>query len=88
MFQTFGAERLAVTLFANAPVSLGGMPDFRKSIKLADPARHVDRGAARAPLRGVDGLAFVAWLYHENLFVLVDRHELRTGRDRCDLHPA
>lgn len=52
--------------------------DFRKSIKLADPARRVDREAARAALRGLDGLASVVWIDHENLFVLVDRNELRT----------
>lgn len=52
--------------------------DFRKAIKLADPARRVDREAARAALSGVEGLASVVWLDHENLFVLVDRNELRT----------
>lgn len=52
--------------------------DFRKAIKLADPARRVDREGARAVLRDMDGLASVVWLDHENLFVLVDRNELRT----------
>lgn len=52
--------------------------DFRKTIKLADPGRRVDREAARAALQGVEGLASVVWLDHENLFVLVDRNELRT----------
>ena len=51
--------------------------DYRKAIKLVDPARRVDREAARAALHGVEGLASVVWLDHENLFVLVDRNELR-----------
>lgn len=52
--------------------------DFRRAIKLADPARRVDREAARAALHGMDGLASAVWLDHENLFVLVARNELRT----------
>lgn len=52
--------------------------DFRKAIKLADPARRVDREEARAALQGMKGLASVVWLDHENLFVLVDRNDLRT----------
>ena len=52
--------------------------DFRKAIKLADPARRVDREEARAALQGLEGLASAVWLDHENLFVLVDRNELRT----------
>lgn len=52
--------------------------DFRKAIKLADPARRVDREAAREALRGIEGLASAVWIDHENLFVLVDRNELRT----------
>src|SRR5690606_37134859 len=52
--------------------------DFRKAIKLADPARRVDREAAREALRGMEGLASAVWIDHENLFVLVDRNELRT----------
>jgi len=52
--------------------------DFRKAIKLADPMRRVDREVARAVLQGMDGLASAVWIDHENLFVLVDRNELRT----------
>lgn len=52
--------------------------DFRKAIKLADPARRVDREAARAVLRDLEGLASAVWIDHENLFVLVDRNDLRT----------
>jgi hypothetical protein len=52
--------------------------DFRKAIRLADPARRVDREAAREALRGLDGVASAVWLDHENLFVLVDLNALRT----------
>lgn len=52
--------------------------DFRKAIKLADPARRVNREAARTALRDMEGLASVVWIDHENLFVLVDRNELRS----------
>lgn len=52
--------------------------DFRKAIKLADPARRVDREAARAALRGMEGLDSAVWIDHENLFVMVDRNELRS----------
>ena len=52
--------------------------DFRKAIKLADPARRVDREAARAALRGMEGLVSAVWIDHENLFVMVDRNELRS----------
>lgn len=52
--------------------------DFRKSIKLADPGRRVDREMAREALRGMDGLAAAVWVDHENLLVMVDRNELRT----------
>jgi hypothetical protein len=52
--------------------------DFRRAIKLADPARRVDREAGRAALQGLEGLASVVWLDQANLFVLVERNELRT----------
>lgn len=52
--------------------------DFRKAIKLADPGRRVDHEAARAALRDMDGLASVVWIDRENLFVLVERNELRS----------
>lgn len=52
--------------------------DYRKAIKLADPARRVDRESARAAVRDIEGLASAVWLDHENLFVMVDRNERRT----------
>jgi hypothetical protein len=52
--------------------------DFRKSIKLADPARRVDRESARLAARRVDGVRSVAWIDHENLFVIVARNDARS----------
>jgi hypothetical protein len=52
--------------------------DFRKSIKLADPARRVDRESARAAARQVPGVRSVAWLDRENLLAIVAANELRS----------
>jgi hypothetical protein len=52
--------------------------DFRKSIKLADPARAVDREAARAAAKDVDGVRSVAWIDRENLMVIVSSIEARS----------
>lgn len=52
--------------------------DFRRAIKLADPARAVDREAARQAARRIKGVRSVAWLDRENLFVIVERNEQRT----------
>jgi hypothetical protein len=52
--------------------------DFRKSIKLADPARAVDRESARQAARRVGSVRSVAWIDRENLFVIVDSNEART----------
>lgn len=52
--------------------------DFRRSIKLADPARAVDREAARQAARSVPGVRSVAWVDRENLFVIVDANEARS----------
>lgn len=54
--------------------------DFRRSIKLADPARKVDREAARAAIRHIDGVRSVAWIDHENLLVIVSSNEARDQR--------
>jgi hypothetical protein len=51
--------------------------DFRKAIKLADPSRVVDREGARQAARQVDGVRSVAWIDHENLFVIVSSNEAR-----------
>lgn len=45
--------------------------DFRKSIKLADPARRVYRERARAETGRVPGVRSAAWADHENLLVIV-----------------
>lgn len=52
--------------------------DFRKSIKLADPARRVDHESARSAAKRVDGVRSVVWLDQENLFVIVSRNESRS----------
>lgn len=52
--------------------------DFRKSIKLADPSRSVDRESARLAARRVDGVRSVAWIDRENLLVIVSRNDARS----------
>lgn len=52
--------------------------DFRKSIKLADPARAVDREGARQAARQIEGVRSVAWIDRENLFVIVSSNRARS----------
>lgn len=52
--------------------------DFRKSIKLADPTRSVDRESARLAAKRVDGVRSVAWIDRENLFVIVTSNDARS----------
>lgn len=52
--------------------------DFRRAIKLADPARAVDRESARHAARRVPGVRSVAWVDRENLFVIVETNGHRT----------
>lgn len=52
--------------------------DFRKSLKLADPANPVDRELARQAARKISGVRSVVWLDRENFFVIVDKNELRS----------
>lgn len=52
--------------------------DFRKSIKLADPSRAVDREGARQAARRIDGVRSVAWIDRENLLVIVDSNAARS----------
>lgn len=52
--------------------------DFRRSIKLADPARRVDHETARMAARGVEGVRSVAWIDHENLLAMVEQNEQRS----------
>jgi hypothetical protein len=53
---------------------------FRRSIKLADPTRSVDRESARLAARRINGVRSVAWIDRENLFVIVSRNDARTYR--------
>ncbi len=52
--------------------------DMRKAMKLADPARAVDRESARQAARRIDGVRSVAWIDRENLFVIVSRNDARS----------
>lgn len=52
--------------------------DFRKSIKLADVTRSVDRESARQAARQVAGVRSVAWIDRENLFVIVSSNQARS----------
>jgi len=52
--------------------------DFRKSIKLADPSRRMDREAARSAARNVDGVRSLVWIDHENLLAIVTSNEQRS----------
>ena len=54
--------------------------DFRKSIKLADPARRVDREAARNAAKRVEGVRSVAWVDQTNLLAIVSRNDARSYR--------
>lgn len=51
---------------------------YRKSIRLADPARAVDREAARTAAKVVDGVRSVVWIDNTNLFAIVARNEERS----------
>lgn len=52
--------------------------DFRKAIKLADPARRVDRESARAAAKRVTGVRSVAWVDNTNLLAIVSHNQART----------
>ena len=52
--------------------------DFRRSIKLADPARAVDREGARNAARLVPGVRSVVWVDRENMLAIVERNEQRS----------
>lgn len=56
----------------------GFQDDLRRSIRLADPARAVDRESARAAARQVDGVRSVAWIDRENLMVIVASNQARS----------
>ncbi|MFD1295562.1 hypothetical protein ACFQ4Q_02815 [Lysobacter gummosus] len=52
--------------------------DVNRSIRLADPARRIDRENARIAAKGVKGVRSVVWLDSENLFVIVNRNAERS----------
>lgn len=52
--------------------------DMRRSMKLADGSRPIDREQARAALRSVEGVRSVAWVDRTNLLVIVERNADRT----------
>ncbi|MBX3711350.1 MAG: restriction endonuclease [Lysobacter sp.] len=51
---------------------------FRRAIRLADPARRVDRESARVAVRDVPGVRSAVWIDHENLFVIVSANAQRS----------
>jgi hypothetical protein len=84
-----GAEFLARTA-VTAAASATGQDDvaraqqqavydnYRRAIKLADPARAVNREQAREVARGIEGVRSVAWVDTANLFVIVERNAQKT----------
>lgn len=52
--------------------------DLRRSMKLADPSRKVDREAGRVAAKNVDGVRSAVWIDHENLLAIVARNEQRS----------
>lgn len=52
--------------------------DFKRSIKLADPARAVDREKAREVAKTVPGVRSVVWFDRENLFAIVEQNEQKS----------
>jgi hypothetical protein len=51
--------------------------DLRRSIKIADPARLIDREAARMAARSVTAVRSAVWIDNANLLVLVDNEAAR-----------
>lgn len=52
--------------------------DFRKSIKLADAGRSIDREMARVAAKSVPGVRSVVWFDRVNLFAIVERNEQKS----------
>lgn len=52
--------------------------DFRRSIKLPDPARPIDHEAARAAVRPLAGVRSSVWIDRANLLVMVDGAQYRS----------
>jgi len=53
--------------------------DFRRSIKLPDPARPIDHEAARAVVRPLAGVRSSVWMDRSNLIVMVDGAQYRSA---------
>lgn len=53
--------------------------DFRRSIKLPDPARPIDHEAARAAVRPLAGVRSSVWMDRSNLIVMVDGAQYRSA---------
>lgn len=53
--------------------------DYRRSIKLPDPARPVDHEAARAAVRPLAGVRSSVWMDRSNLIVMVDGAQYRSA---------
>lgn len=52
--------------------------DFKRSIKLADTAKPVDREKARQVAKTVPGVRSAVWFDRENFFAIVERNEQKT----------
>jgi hypothetical protein len=52
--------------------------DFRRSIKLADPAHAVDRETARALAKQIAGVRSAVWIDRENLLAIVSSNQARS----------
>lgn len=52
--------------------------DFKRSIKLADLTKAVDREKAREVAKSVPGVRSVVWFDRENLFAIVERNEQKS----------
>lgn len=52
--------------------------DVRRSLKIADPSRKVDRELARVAAKSVQGVRSVVWLDRTNLFAIVERNEQKS----------
>lgn len=52
--------------------------DYRRSMKMADPARPIDHEAARAAVRPLAGVRSSVWMDRSNLIVMVSGAQYRT----------
>lgn len=53
--------------------------EIRKSLKMADPGRKIDKELARSAAKSVEGVRSAVWLDHENLFVIVKENAQRSS---------